>query len=87
LAKGFRGKAKNCFRVANAQVEEALENQVTLLIFRSDPAIAPVLSVVFVSSMVRVVKFTMCTGTVCGPESFKARHACDVDPAHQRGYS
>ena len=28
IAKGFRGKAKNCFRVANAQAEEALENQV-----------------------------------------------------------
>merc|ERR1712205_26263 len=27
MAKGFRGKAKNCFRVANPQVEEALEHQ------------------------------------------------------------
>ena len=28
LAKGFRGKAKNCFRIANSQAEEALEHQV-----------------------------------------------------------
>merc|ERR1712216_493258 len=27
MAKGFRGKAKNCFRVAKPQVEEALEHQ------------------------------------------------------------
>ena len=28
MAKGFRGKSKNCFRNAKPQVEEALEHQV-----------------------------------------------------------
>ena len=31
MAKGFRGKAKNCFRIANSQVEEALEHNVRRL--------------------------------------------------------
>ena len=31
FAKGFRGKAKNCFKVANPQVMGALQNQVCSL--------------------------------------------------------